>query len=57
MQSLAYQQITGDLEFAKSPNQHLSDTEAMNQILGWMRQDLRFWSSRNHAWPVYGAKR
>ena len=40
MQSLAYQQIDGDLEFAKSPNQYLSDEEAKNQILGWMKRDL-----------------
>ena len=40
MQSLAYKQIDGDLEFAKSPNQHLSDEEATNQILEWMKREL-----------------
>ncbi|MEP1443742.1 MAG: hypothetical protein ABJK39_12100 [Hyphomicrobiales bacterium] len=40
MQSLAYKQFDGDLDFAKSSNQLLSDEEATNQILNWMKRDL-----------------
>lgn len=40
MQSLAYKHFDGDLEFAKSPNQYLSDEDATNKILDWMKRDL-----------------
>lgn len=40
MQSLAYKQFDGDLEFAKSPKESLTDEEATTQIQNWMKRDL-----------------